>query len=348
MINKITLLFTCLLFLSIDIIFAQSYPTYKKERHETILHGDTLVDDYFWMRNRKKEIKKKLTKENEFFENAFNPTSLLVDSLYNEMLQLTNLDRKSLPVFKNGYWYLTTSPKDKDFPIYKRWKENETEADAKVFFDCNIFTQKFKAYITDIESISPNGKYIAFSVDKDGSDIKDLYILEVKTQKILKDHIKKVSTVLWANDNATLFYTKDDNITNRTNELYKHQLGNKTDILLFNEKDATYNLDIYKSKSQDYIFLASISKSDNKISYINANLANSKFKELIPLSKNIEHNITQAGEYFYDFNNTKGNRFALYKTSIDSINNWVEIYSPKEGEYIDDVIPFLINCLVLN
>jgi len=75
-------------------------------------------------------------------------------------------------------------------------------------------------------SISPDNKYASFGVDTKGRRIYTIQIKNLETGEILSDKIENVTGgSVWANDNATIFYTQQDKVTLRADKVFRHKLG---------------------------------------------------------------------------------------------------------------------------
>ena len=62
-------------------------PTAAKRPHSTEIHGYTLKDDYFWLREKRNpDVIKYLESENAYTEEVMKPTKALQETLYTEML----------------------------------------------------------------------------------------------------------------------------------------------------------------------------------------------------------------------------------------------------------------------
>ena len=111
-------------------------------------------------------------------------------------------------------------------------------------------------------SISPSNELAAFGVDTVSRRQYTLQIKNLHTGEIYPDKIENTTgSAVWANDNKTLFYTKKDPKTLRSNNIYKHILGTSPDEdeLVFHEEDETFTTFVYKTKSKEFIVIGSSS-----------------------------------------------------------------------------------------
>ena len=326
-----------------------SYPMAPKKDRSQVIHGHVLRDNYYWLRNKDhKEVKKYLEQENMYLSEYMKNTDLIQDSIYHEILALTNENSETLPYQRNGYWYIASLTNTKDHHVHTRWAHSNTEQ-KEVYFDENKWIEYFDAYDVAIESISKNNQKLIFSVDQNGSGILDMYILDIEKQKILPDKLSRAYEATWANDNKTIFYIKDDKVTNRSYQLYKHVIGEKDDILIFHEKDDNFSLSIDRSSDYHFIFLNSYSKDENEIWYLNANQDNTDFKLFRKRKENIEYQLCSSNGYFYILTNENAINNKLLKVNVKNIKkkNWVEII-PHHQDIIIEGIDIFKNYLVVS
>ena len=211
-------------------------PIAKKNPKELISHGDVRVDDYFWLNERDNgEVLDYLHLENDYFEKMTAHTKKLENKLYEEMRSRIKEDDESVPYKYNGYWYIVKYETGKDYPIYTRKKET-LEAKEELLFDCNEMAKGHGFFKLVGLSISPDNSMVCFGVDTTGRRQYTIQVKNLITNEIYKDRLENTSgSATWANDNKTLFYTKNNEITLRSDKIFKHILGQNEldDVLVY-------------------------------------------------------------------------------------------------------------------
>ena len=219
-------------------------PKAKKKEHKLEKFNDVRIDNYFWLNNREdKEVIDYLNEENDYLNEETKHTKKFQDDLFNEMKSRIKEDDESVPYKKDGYFYLTQFKKGKEYPIYKRRKETLDSAD-EILFDVNEMAEDHSYYQLGGISISTNNNIASFGVDTISRRIYTLKFKNLETGEILDDVIENTTgSCTWANDNRTVFYTKKDKETLRSDKIFKHILGTDSseDVEVFNEEDATFN-----------------------------------------------------------------------------------------------------------
>jgi oligopeptidase B len=315
-------------------------------------HGDIRTDNYYWLNDRKNQkVIDYLNQENDYYQKMTAHTKDFQKSLFEEMKARIKEDDQSVPYFYNGYWYITKTEKDKDYPIYAR-KKGTLSAPEEILFDCNEMAKGKSYFQLSGLSISEDNSMATFAVDEKGRRIYTIGIKNLKTGKILKDKISNASgSSVWANDNKTIFYSKQDKVTLRTDKIFKHIIGtdSKTDELVFFEKDETFNVGINKSKSKKYLIIQSGSTLTSEYQILLADNPAGKFKVFQKRTRGLEYSIEHFEDYFFVLTNMdKATNFKLMKTPENATakTNWKDLVAHRTDVLLEDIDVFK-NYLVL-
>jgi len=306
-------------------------------------HGDVRVDNYYWLNDRENpEVIDYLNKENEYYNKMTAHTKEFQKDLYEEMKGRIKEDDASVPYLYNGYYYITRFETGKDYPIYSR-KKGSLSADEEILFDCNELAKGKSFFQLGGMSISPDNKFAVYSTDFVGRRIYTLQIKNLETGEILKDKITNVDgRGIWANDNKTIFYTTQDKVTLRSDKVYRHKLGTdaKSDVLIFNEKDDTFNVSISKEKSKKYIVIESGSTLTSEFRTLLADTPDGEFKIFQPRVRGLEYTISHFGDSFYVVTNKDdATNFKLMKTpeNATSKENWKDVITHRDDVLLEDI-----------
>ena len=283
-------------------------PKAKKILKTIAAHNDARHDYYYWLNDATNpEVIDYLKKENIYCDHMMSHTNSFQATLFNEMKSRIKEDDESVPYKFNGYWYFVKYEVGKDYPIYIRRKESLSALD-EILFDCNDMASGHAYFRLSGISVSPDNTKVAYGIDTLGRRQYTIYVKDLKTSKLLsKDIINTTGSSTWANDNKTIYYTANDTITLRSNKIYKHFLGTTgEDTLVYNELDETFNTTVYKTKSQQFIVIASYSSLSNEFQILNADQPEDDFKIFQPRVKNLEYSIYHFDENFYVLTNCDG------------------------------------------
>ena len=305
--------------------------------------GDERIDNYFWLNDRENpEVIDYLNKENAYYKKMTVHTKAFQKELFEEMKSRIKEDDESVPYLYNGYYYITRFETGKNYPIYSRKKES-LSAQEEILFDCNKLARGKSYFQLGGLSISPDNKLAVFSIDTVGRRIYDIQVKDLETGKILLDKIEKVSgNAVWANDNKTIFYSSQDEITLRSDKIFKHKLGSNQadDVLVYFEKDETYNVEVAKSKSRKYLAIESGSTLTTEYQILEADNPDGKFRIFQKRVRGLEYSINHYGDSFYIMTNAdKATNFKLMKTleTATSRENWTEVVPHREDVLLEDI-----------
>jgi oligopeptidase B len=318
-------------------------PVAQKIAKELQAHNSVRVDNYYWMNDKKNpEVISYLELENDYNQKVTLNTKDFQEKLFKEMKSRIKEDDESVPYKLNGYWYLTRYQTEKDYPIYSR-KNNSLDASEEILFDVNKMAEGFEYYSLGGLNVSRDNKLVAFGVDTLGRrnyviQIKNLASGEIFPEKI----IATTGGSTWGNDNKTLFYTKKDSKTLRSNQIYKHILGTDPimDSLVYEEEDETFNTYIYKSKSNKYLIIGSSSTLTSEYRILDADNPEGVFEVFQRRQRGMEYGISHYGDHFYVLTNKDGaTNYKLMKSPVDNtgMENWIEVIPHREDYMLEDI-----------
>jgi oligopeptidase B len=327
----------------------------KAARQATNLekHGDVRIDDYFWMRlsDAQKLAAEKdaqttkvvdyLNAENSYYEEHTAHTKDFQETLFQEMKGRIKEDDSSVPYKDNGYFYITRYETGKQYPIFSRKKET-LAAKEEILFDVNEMATGFDYYQLGGLNISENNQFAVFATDTVSRRQYTLRIKNLETGEIYKDIIENTTGgSVWANDNRTLFYTKKDPVTLRSEKIFRHVLGTPTaeDIEVYHEKEDTFGTYVSKSKSNKYIIIGSYSTLSTEAQFLEADNPTGTFKMLQPRERDLEYSVAHYENDFYLLTNKDDAiNFKLMKTSVDQTGkeHWVDVIPHRADTLLED------------
>ena len=326
-------------------------------------HDDTIVDNYSWMRlsdiqkeaanpdSQTKDVLAYLDAENQYVQDKMQDTEKLQDNLYSEFISRIKQDDESVPVSYNGYTYYSKYKEGEDYPYHYR-KANTDNSVEELLLDLPKMATGTNYFALGDKEVSKNNQYLAYSIDLISRREYTIYFKDINTGKILQDKIENTTgSITWANDNKTKFYTKKDQVTLRSNQIFMHVLGTDTseDILVYEEKDDTFSCFIFKTKSSKYLMIGSYHTLSNEYRFLDADNPRGNWKVIQPRERNIEYSVNHFEDNFYIITNWEAENFRLMKTSVDnpSKENWKEVIPHRHNVLLRSIDIFK-NYLVVN
>ncbi|MCA0349117.1 MAG: S9 family peptidase [Bacteroidetes bacterium] len=306
-------------------------------------HGDVRIDNYYWLNDRENpEVIDYLNKENDYYQKSTAHTKQFQAILFEEMKARIKEDDQSVPYFYNGYWYITRFEIGKGYPIYARKKES-LEAKEEILYDCNEMAKDHAYFKLTGLSVSDDNKWVTFGVDTVSRRQFTIQIKNLETNEILPYKVENTTgDATWASDNKTFFYSRKDEQTLRPDRIYKHILGTNPDDdeVVYFEKDETFDVSVYKSKSRKYIIINSDSTMTSEYWYLLASKPNGKFKVFQKRTRGLEYSISHFENHFYIVTNKdKATNFKLMKTPEDATSkkNWVDLIPHREQVLVEAI-----------
>lgn len=318
-------------------------PKAAQRPHRLEAHKDIRIDPYYWLNDREDpEVLEYLKAENTYYQQQTAGSKAFRDALFEEMKGRIKEDDQSVPYIYNGYWYITRYEQGKEYPIYTR-KKKTLEAGEEILFDANQMAEGFDFFNLRGVSISPDNRLAAYGVDTVSRRQYTIQIKNLETGEVYPEKLENTTGgSVWADDNKTLYYTRKDAETLRSDKIYKHVLGTPVseDELVYHEQDSTFNTYVYKSKSRKYIVIGSYSTLTSEHRILRADDPEGEFRVFSPRERGVEYSIYHYGDSFFILTNKDGaTNFKVMKTREGRTNStfWEEFIPHREDVLLEDL-----------
>jgi oligopeptidase B len=302
---------------------------------ELTAHGHTRIDNYYWLNQRDNpEVIAYLETENEYKEAYMAHTKDFEEELFNEIVGRIKQTDMSVPYKDQGYYHYTRFEEGGEYPVYCR-KKGSLEAEEEVVLNVNDMAEGHDYFSVAGYSSSSDNSLLAYGVDTVSRRLYTLYFNNMDTGEIFEDQIPNTSgRAAWANDNKTIFYALKDTTTLRPYKIMKHVLGTDTaeDEEIFVEKDETFNTGVYKTKSKQYMIIASWHTLSAEYRFLDADNPDGEFKVIQPREMGHEYSVDHFQDKFYILTNLDAKNFRLMETPVDqpAKENWKEVIPHRE------------------
>jgi oligopeptidase B len=322
-------------------------PVAPKVPHEITMHGDRIVDPYFWLREvSDPRVQSYLDAEEAYTTAAMKPLEPLQATLYQEMVARIDQSEVSVPYRKGRYFYYSRLEPGKQYPIYAR-KEGSPDAPEEIILDVNELAKEQPYMGVRALEVSDDGNLLAFSTDNTGYRRYVLQVKDLRTGRILPDRIERTTSVAWAADNKTLFYVTEDD-AKRPYRLWRHRLGQQTDDLIHDETDEGYRIGMWRTRSGEYLLLSSGSMISDEVRYVRADRPDAAWRVIAPRRDNHEYSVDHSAEHFYIRTNDRGRNYRVVSAPISdpSESNWTEVVPHRSAATVIDVEAFARHLVV--
>jgi oligopeptidase B len=308
-------------------------------------HGDTRIDNYYWLRDRNDpDTIAYLEAENAYTKLSLDHTATLEAQVYAEMLGRIKQTDSSAPVRRGEFYYYTRTEEGKQYEIYCR-RRGSLEAPEEVLLDCNALAEGKPYFRIGNFAPSPNQELLAYSADFDGDEVYTIYVKNLATGELLPDRIPNTYyTLEWTNDNTTFYFTTLDE-AKRPYKVFRHTLGGAEVTLVHHETDERFTVEVGKTSSHAFITIDVRSSLTSEVLVASADDPNAAFRPVLPRVHEIEYDLTHhpGGEGFYYIRTNDGAKtFRVVQAPVSdpARANWVEVLAARESVTVESVHAF--------
>ncbi|UCG85872.1 MAG: S9 family peptidase [Gemmatimonadota bacterium] len=317
-----------------------SVPPMAKQNSERLEHhGDIRIDDYYWLNQRDNpEVIEYLEAENEYTEAMTAHIKDLEDELFEEMRGRIKEDDSSVPYRLDDYFYYTRFEEGQEYPIYVRRRES-MEAPEEIMLDANALAEGHGFFSVGRVMVSSGQDILAFTQDTVGRRIYEIRFKNLTTGDMLPEVISNVtSNIAWAEDNQTLFYTRQDPETLRWFQIFRHKLGTdpSQDMLVYEEQDEEFSSFVFKTKSKRFVMIGSQQTLSSEFRYLEATDPTGEFTVFLQRERDHEHSVDHFEDKFYIRTNYEAENFRLMETPVGDTRKraWSEVIPHREDVFL--------------
>lgn len=326
-------------------------PVAEKVPHELKMHGDTRIDNYYWMRlsdeqknaaepdEQTRKVLDYLHAEDDYTNAVMKHTEPLQENLFEEITGRIRQNDESVPYPDNGYFYYTRYEEGREYPVYCR-KQGSLEAEEEVLLNANDLATGHSFFSIGGMSVSPDNKILAFGVDTIGRRRYVVYFKNLETGDLLSDEIPNTTgSAAWANDNKTVFYTRKNRETLRAEKILRHTLGMDAlnDPEVYYEADEEFSTGVFRTKSGQYLMIYSDQTLSTEYRYLDADNPNGDFQVIQPRQENLEYSVDHFGNHFYIRTNAGGAKnFKMMRTPVNKtgMDHWETVIPYADSVYL--------------
>jgi oligopeptidase B len=213
------------------------------------------------------------------------------------------------------------------------------DAPEEVLIDLNELAKGRKFVGLGSFTVSDDQNLLAYTTDYSGFRQYSLHVKDLRTGQTLPDTTERVTSLVWAADNKTLFLVTEDAVTKRSDKLWRHVLGSPTFEPVYAEKDELYDIDLDKTRDKKYIFLNISAKDTTEVRYLRADRPEDTLAVFLPREKKHRYYVDHREAQFYIRTNKHGKNFEIVTAPEDdpSPKNWKVFVPPQENALLEDI-----------
>ena len=320
-------------------------PSPKKIPYELKAHGDTRIDNYYWMRDDSRsdpELIAYLESENEYFKKWHDAKVNYQSEIYKELKNMIPIEEETLRVKDGNFYYYSRIRSDQQYSTY--YRNDSTE---EILLDVNEEAKGKEFYNAAGLNISPDENLLLYGEDLNGRREYTLRIKDLKNNRLLSDEIVKVSpNAVWSNDSKYIVYAKKDEETLIQNQIYLHELGTNQseDKLIYKEGDNEVNIWLSESRTKKYIYIYIEKTNASEVWLMDKSNPLKPIQLVLKRSENHLYSIEDGGDYFYALSNhNDAKNFKIMRfggSDFGDINKWEIIVDARNTHYIEDMLTF--------
>lgn len=324
----------------------QSNPPIAEQRpHEVASPHGTRSDPYYWLRDDARAnpaVLAHLVAENAYVNAVLAPVAALEQQLFNELRARIQEDDSSVPTFDRGYWYYARFAAGKQYPIHVRRAGNSDAptGEEEVLLDGNQLAIGHAFYKLENYEISPDGRLLAWVEDTVGRNQFVLRVRELATGAMLPDTASNITGGLaWSADSATVFYVGRDEVTLRSDRVFRLPLGGEP-ALVHLEKDGQFYVGIGATKSRRYVLIGIRSTTTAEILLIDAEQPEVPPRVFAVRERDHLYSLDHLDEHFIILTNDRGKNFRVAEVRDGEEGdraNWRDVIAHRDDTLIESV-----------
>jgi prolyl oligopeptidase len=325
------------------------YPVARVQEVTDDYFGAKVSDPYRWLEDdTTKEVAAWVEAENKV-TNAYLSKIPFRDQLRKRLTGLTDYEKIGIP-FKNRhtgkYYFYKNDGLQNQSVLY----EKETlEGEPVVLLDPNTLSDDGTVALTGI-SFSNDGKYLAYTISRSGSDWREIFVMDIATRQLTPDEIKwaKFSSAEWRGDG--FYYSaydapeegKEFSNVNENHRIYYHKLGTEQqeDVSVYENKQFPkrfYTAWVDEDEKTLFVFESGEGRGNNLFF---KDLRKPNSAEFVRLTEDFDFDYSPEeiiGETVYFYTNYKAPKYRLMKASISdpALEKWVDVI-PEAAEVLSN------------
>jgi oligopeptidase B len=324
---------------------APTPPVAAQRAHEVKApHGAVRADEYYWLRDDKREAPDMLAylnAENAYADAVMAPLAPLKQTIYDEIVGRVLQDDASVPYFEDGYWYYTRFETGKDYSITAR-RKGTMDAPEEILLDQNVMAAGKDFFQVGAWEVSPDGTTLAWAEDLNGRRQYTIKVKDIASGELLDSAITGASgNIVWGDDNKTIWYVENDPKTLLTTHVKTHVIGTPAsdDVLVYTETDNSFYMGIGRTRSKQYICIGVGSTVSSEQRCTKA-ASPGDFTVIAPRERDVEYSADHHAGRWVITTNWNAPNFRVMTAAEDALGSresWKELVPHASDVFINDV-----------
>jgi oligopeptidase B len=322
-------------------------PIAEKKPHRLSMHGDIRVDDYYWLRDDKREdpaVLDYLAQENTYGEAMMSGHEELRHQLFTEMVERIPQQDRSVPYVRRGYRYQSRYDDGNEYAIYTRQPTSLSEIDEwTVLLDGNKRAAQSEFYTMGSLDVSPDNTIIAAAEDFLSRRLYGIRFKNLTRDSWYPEVIENASSGFeWTNDSQFIYYVRKHKKTLLPYQVYRHKVGTapEQDELIYEEQDDSFYVSVHKTTSERFILIALGSSTSGEILLLDADDPHAEPQLFLPRRHDHEYSLDHFQGHFYLRSNREGKNFGLYRSETANEALWQTLIPARDDVVLESFTLF--------
>lgn len=334
-------------------------PIARKEPFVRKHHGDEVIDDYEWLRDKDSpDTIAYLEAENDYATEQAAHLADLRQTIFDEIKNRTEETDLSVPTRHGAWWYYSRTVEGKQYGLRCRcpigdvddWTPPTLDAHSdiageQILLDSNVEAEGHEFFSLGAFSLTVDGNWLAYSVDTTGDERYTIRVKDLRTGDLLPDEITGASGgATWSLTGSHLFYTTVDDAW-RPDRIWRHAIGSAADdVLVFEESDESFFAGVGSTHSDKYLVIGVSSKITSEVRVLDADDPEGEFRVVLPRAHGVEYSLEHAvigGEdVFVILHNDGAPNFELVSVPVDDPTTRTVLIPGSDDTRLDDIDVF--------
>ncbi|MGH9465873.1 MAG: S9 family peptidase [Terriglobales bacterium] len=291
-------------------------PQAPRHEHHEERHGQVFSDDFYWLRERENPtVLAYLEAENAYTAAETASLEPLAETFYGEMLGRIQQTDLSVPVRRGEFWYYSRTLEGRQYAIYCRRRGN-MEAAEEILLDLNEMARGFSFLGLGAFAVSDDGTLLAYTTDTTGMRRYQLHVKDLHRAVLLPATAERVTSLEWAGDNRTLFYTTEDEVTKRSDRLFRRSLEAAACEVYF-EPDELYQIGVQRTRDRQFLLLGIGATDSTEFRYWPSDAPETAPRLFLARERDHKYDLDHRAGLFYIRSNRGAKNFQLLTTPVE-------------------------------
>lgn len=317
-------------------------PVAAKKPHSYTVHGITVEDPYDWLYDKSypkvddPEVLAHLEAENAYFEAQMAAQAPFIEALFAEMRSRIKEDDSTVPQKDGDYLYWSEFEEGAQYR--KHYRRPVGGGEPQLLLDENELAEGHEYFRLGAASVSENGRYLAYSVDTDGSERYTARIKDLQTGALLPDIIPNLrSDLVWVKNDTALVYGPSTEEW-RTLEAKMHVIGTpiEADVTLYKEEDQSFGVSAGLSAQKDWLIISTGDNETSEVRLVPATDPSAAPILVRPRHKGVEYSVDVRDGEVWVLTNDDHINFRLAKAPLTQPGAWETVIAGSNDFYLTD------------